>query len=103
MLIFILGILLVLLLFNYMPRSYREGVTTQDYDEASCQSIAKQNQNNIAMVGRWNLDYDVAIQNRKVYWANMDNCGCCCEQKNTTVKAVQHSDSDDEYIVPYVM
>ncbi len=63
----------------------------------------QQNQNNIAMVGRWNLDYDVAIQNRKVYWANMDNCGCCCEQKNTTVKAVQHSDSDDEYIVPYVM
>ena len=63
----------------------------------------QQNQNNIAMVGRWNLDYDVAIQNRKVYWANMDNCGCCCEQKNTTVKAVQHIDSDDEYIVPYVM
>ena len=63
----------------------------------------QQNQHNIAMVGRWNLDYDVSIQNRKVYWANMDNCGCCCEQKNTTVKAVQHSDSDDEYIVPYVM
>jgi hypothetical protein len=50
MLIFILGILLVLLLFNYMPRSYREGVTTQDYDEASCQSIAKQNQNNIDLL-----------------------------------------------------
>ena len=63
----------------------------------------QQNQNNIAMVGRWNLDYDVAIQNRKVYWANMDNCGCCCEQKNVTIKEVQHSDSDDEYIVPYVM
>ncbi len=65
--------------------------------------FTKQNQNNIAMVGRWNLDYDVTIQTRKVYWANMDNCGCCCEQQNVTVKAVQHSDSDDEYIVPYVM
>ena len=63
----------------------------------------QQNQNNIAMVGRWNLDYDVAIQNRKVYWANMDNCGCCCEQKNTSVIAVQHSDPDDEYILPYVV
>jgi len=46
MLIFILGILLLLLLLNYMPRSYKEGATTE-YDETSCQSIAKQNQNDI--------------------------------------------------------
>ena len=47
MLIIILGILLLLLLINYMPRSYREGVTTQEYDETSCQTIAKENQNSI--------------------------------------------------------
>ena len=47
MLIFILGILLLVLLLNYIPRSYKEGATT-DYDETSCQSIAKQNQNEIA-------------------------------------------------------
>ena len=46
MLIFILGILLLLLLLNYMPRSYREGVTTDD-SEISCQGIAKENQNSI--------------------------------------------------------
>jgi hypothetical protein len=46
MLIFILGILLLVLLLNYIPRSYKEGATT-DYDETSCQSIAKQNQNDI--------------------------------------------------------
>jgi hypothetical protein len=46
MLIFILGILLLVLLLNYMPRTYKEGATT--YNEASCQSIAKQNQNEIA-------------------------------------------------------
>ena len=45
MLIFILGILLLLLLLNYIPRSYKEGATM--YDESNCQSIAKQNQNNI--------------------------------------------------------
>ena len=44
MLIFILGILLVLLVLNYMP-SYKEGATM--YDEGNCQSIAKENQNNI--------------------------------------------------------
>jgi Tfp pilus assembly protein PilO len=46
MLIFILGILLLLLLLNYMPLTYKEGATTE-YDETSCQSIAKQNQNDI--------------------------------------------------------
>jgi hypothetical protein len=46
MLIFILGILLLLLLLNYMPRSYREGATTDD-SEISCQGIAKENQNSI--------------------------------------------------------
>jgi hypothetical protein len=46
MLIFILGILLLVLLLNYMPQTYKEGATS--YDEASCQSIAKQNQNEIA-------------------------------------------------------
>ena len=45
MLIFILGILLLLLLLNYVP-SYREGATTE-YDEGNCISIAKENQNSI--------------------------------------------------------
>ena len=44
-----------------------------------------QNNNNIVMMGRWNLDYDNITQNRKVYWANMDNCGCC-DRKFVTVK-----------------
>jgi hypothetical protein len=62
--------------------------------------FTKKNQNNnTIMVGRWNLDYDNTIQNRKVYWANMDHCGCC-DQKN--VIKVTHDDSE-EYILPYVM
>jgi hypothetical protein len=47
MLIFILGILLLLLLLNYMPRSYREGATMPNATELSCQGIAKENQNSI--------------------------------------------------------
>jgi hypothetical protein len=56
------------------------------------------------MMGRWNLEYDNTMQNRKVYWANMDHCGCC-DQKIITVKVEQtHNDNDsDEYILPYVM
>jgi hypothetical protein len=49
MLIIVLGILLLLLLLNYLPRTYKEGATT-DYDENNCQSIAKQNQNSIEIL-----------------------------------------------------
>lgn len=61
MLIFILGILLLLLLLNYMPRSCREGVTTQDDTELSCQSIAKENQNSIASL-RDDMNKILALQ-----------------------------------------
>ena len=67
--------------------------------------FTKNNQNkNIPMMGRWNLEYDNTTQNRKVYWANMDNCGCC-DQKMVTEKVkvkITHTDCD-EYILPYVM
>jgi hypothetical protein len=67
--------------------------------------FTKKNQNNnMRMVGRWNLDYDNTTQNRKVYWANMDHCGCC-DQKIVTEKVkVAHAHYDsEEYILPYVM
>jgi hypothetical protein len=34
-------------------------------------------ENNKVMYGRWNLDYDKYVQDRKVYLTNMDHCGCC--------------------------
>jgi hypothetical protein len=53
MLILILGILLAILVLHYIPQ--REGATNyQEYDEKNCQSLAKQNQNNID-----NLQQDV--------------------------------------------
>jgi hypothetical protein len=68
--------------------------------------IKKNNQNNYTpMMGRWNLEYDNTTQNRKVYWANMDNCGCCDQKIVTTekVKSIHNHDDSDEYILPYVM
>jgi hypothetical protein len=51
--------------------------------------------------GRWALDYDGIVQGRKVYWANMDNCGCC----NVDAKIIKKKDEteDDEYILPYII
>lgn len=66
-------------------------------------------QNNNVIIGRWNLDYDQTIQNRKVYWANMDHCGCCDVKKiddlNKKIEQcrVCKIEESEEYILPYVM
>lgn len=64
--------------------------------------FTNKNQNINLMVGRWSLDYDNTVQNRKVYWANMDNCGCC-DQKIVTEKVTHNDNDSDQYILPYVM
>jgi hypothetical protein len=77
------------------------------------------------MIGRWNLDYDNTIQTRKVYWANMDHCGCCdsanfettgfdmmtgIENHKLKIQKIQDSKKNtinynhsDEYLLPYVI
>jgi hypothetical protein len=68
------------------------------------------------MTGRWNLDYDNTIQNRKVYWANMDHCGCCDTVAKINIenhklkikiqdynKNIINSNHSDEYLLPYVI
>lgn len=56
---------------------------------------------NSILSGRWALDYDGSVQGRKVYWANMDNCGCC----NVDAKIIKKNEDteDDEYILPYII
>ena len=44
------------------------------------------------LTGRWALDYEGTVQEKKVYWANMDNCGCC--------NVVE--DNEYEYMLPYI-
>jgi hypothetical protein len=67
--------------------------------------FTKKNQNNnMRMVGRWSLDYDNMTQNRKVYWANMDHCGCCDQKLVMKVTCTDSDQNDsDEHILPYVM
>ena len=59
---------------------------------------------NSMLSGRWALDYDGSIQGRKVYWANMDNCGCCHHVDAKIVKNKDRAeDDDDEHILPYII
>jgi hypothetical protein len=56
---------------------------------------------NSILIGRWALEYDSNVQGRKVYWANMDNCGCCNESENYRKK--KDDAEDNEYILPYII
>ena len=40
---------------------------------------------NPILVGRWTIDYDNTIQERKVYLTNMDHCGCCGSIKTKSI------------------
>ncbi len=64
-------------------------------------------ENKMMLSGRWALDYDVAVQERKVYWANMDNCGCCHVDNVVDVKKIQKKHEtereDDDFILPYIV
>ena len=53
--------------------------------------------NNNLNLGRWHYDYDAAIQERKVYLANMDNCGCCEKMDKNNSKNADY----EEYLKPY--
>ena len=62
------------------------------------------------MYGRWCLDYERSIQDRKVYLTNMDHCGCCgnitIENKSkldyTYINNESKSSIDDE-LLPYFL
>ena len=63
-------------------------------------------------LGRWGIQYDQRIIDRKITQANEDHCGCCVvddSEKNKT-EAVKKSSSSvvryekkEEYFLPYVM
>jgi hypothetical protein len=66
------------------------------------------------VLGRWGIQYDERIIDRKIVQANEDHCGCCvvaenpkkdeCEvaakKKNSSVVRFEKR---EEYLVPYVM
>ena len=49
------------------------------------------------VIGRWNIDYDNTIQERKVYLTNMDHCGCC---GSVRPKSIQNKNSQNALRLP---
>ena len=65
----------------------------------------------LQMYGRWCLDYERSIQDRKVYLTNMDHCGCCgniineikCNFNNIERNNDLSITSTDEELLPYFL
>lgn len=64
-------------------------------------------------LGRWGIQYDERVIDRKIVQANEDHCGCCVAEnpkKNECEMAEKKKNSSvvryekrEEYLVPYVM
>ena len=68
-------------------------------------------------LGRWGIQYDEKVIDRKIIQANEDHCGCCVDvivgdgvavKKNkketeAEVKSVVRYEKREEYLLPYVM
>jgi hypothetical protein len=58
-------------------------------------------------LGRWGIQYDERVIDRKINQANEDHCGCCVaddsEKKKEREAAVVRYEKREEYLVPYVM
>lgn len=64
-------------------------------------------------LGRWDIQYDQMIIDRKIIQANEDHCGCCvvpkkevavaAAAKNKSSVTAARYEKTEEYLVPYVM
>ena len=58
-------------------------------------------------LGRWGIQYDERVIDRKINQANEDHCGCCVaddsEKKKEREAAAVRYEKREEYLVPYVM
>jgi len=63
-------------------------------------------------LGRWGIQYDQRIIDRKIIQANEDHCGCCVDvvvvgdetkKKNNNKKSTVQYEQMEDYLVPYVM
>jgi hypothetical protein len=62
-------------------------------------------------LGRWGIQYDEKVIDRKIIQANEDHCGCCVDvvvvgdetKKNNKKKSTVQYEQMEDYLVPYVM
>ena len=55
------------------------------------------------VLGRWGIQYDQRIIDRKITQANEDHCGCCVAETQKKKKTMVQYEKTEEYLVPYVM
>ena len=65
------------------------------------------------VLGRWGIQYDERVIDRKIVQANEDHCGCCVDVRAenpkkeaaamSAKKSVARYEKTEEYLVPYVM
>ena len=67
--------------------------------------------------GRWGIQYDEKVIDRKIIQANEDHCGCCVDVRSENPKnereeaatsakknsSVMRYEKTEEYLLPYVM
>jgi len=68
-------------------------------------------------LGRWGIQYDEKVIDRKIIQANEDHCGCCVDVRSENPKnereeaatsakknsSVMRYEKTEEYLLPYVM
>jgi hypothetical protein len=87
MLYIILGVLLVILILNWMPQ--REGATTyQEYDETSCLALANQNQKNVEAL---QADVNTLLALQTKLQAVQNSSDANSKQLNLLVDKVYHT------------
>ena len=87
-------------------KSFIQGIIARVSSSVKAQTTAAA----APVLGRWGIQYDKRIIDRKIVQANEDHCGCCvvASKKDdaaaaTMKKSVVRYEKREEYVVPYVM
>ena len=87
-------------------KSFIQGIIARVSSSVKAQTTAAA----APVLGRWGIQYDKRIIDRKIVQANEDHCGCCvvASKKDdaaaaTMKKSVVRYEKREEYLVPYVM
>ena len=87
-------------------KSFIQGIIARVSSSVKAQTTAAA----APVLGRWGIQYDKRIIDRKIIQANEDHCGCCvvAPKKDdaaaaTMKKSVVMYEKREEYLVPYVM
>ena len=87
-------------------KSFIQGIIARVSSSVKAQTTAAA----APVLGRWGIQYDKRIIDRKIIQANEDHCGCCVvapkkdDAAAATIKnSVVRYEKREEYLVPYVM